>query len=78
MTPSPRLPPSDRPSGSCSPKARNSSGSTSGANKKEGAPKIAVTATSCANCGTTTTPLWRRASDGSTICNACGMFLNME
>lgn len=32
----------------------------------------------CSNCQTVKTPLWRKDSEGNTLCNACGLFLKLH
>lgn len=34
--------------------------------------------TTCSNCFTKTTPLWRRGLEGQPLCNACGLFLKLH
>lgn len=45
---------------------------------QDGDPDNGGTPTTCSNCYTQTTPLWRRNPDGNPLCNACGLFLKLH
>ncbi|KAK1758569.1 nitrogen catabolic enzyme regulatory protein [Echria macrotheca] len=64
------------PSRPSSPPVGSKHGSTSnlqGNNQGDGTPP-----TTCTNCFTQTTPLWRRNPEGQPLCNACGLFLKLH
>ena len=44
----------------------------------QGGPDGSSAPTTCTNCFTQTTPLWRRNPEGQPLCNACGLFLKLH
>ncbi len=60
-----------------SPPPNSKQGSSSSSNL-QGAGGDGTSPTTCTNCFTQTTPLWRRNPEGQPLCNACGLFLKLH
>lgn len=56
----------------------NPQSSRRGSISKPIAPGATDGTTTCTNCHTTNTPLWRRNPEGQPLCNACGLFLKLH
>ncbi|KAJ5166108.1 Nitrogen regulatory protein nrfA [Penicillium canariense] len=73
-------PPTNHPSPNTPPESGLSSAvpsrPTSPGGSKNGDPNAGPT--TCTNCFTQTTPLWRRNPEGQPLCNACGLFLKLH
>ncbi|KAK3298307.1 uncharacterized protein B0H64DRAFT_318741 [Chaetomium fimeti] len=65
-------PPTSRHGSTTNLQAAGSSQAESSSNANANAP------TTCTNCFTQTTPLWRRNPEGQPLCNACGLFLKLH
>lgn len=72
--PSPNSPPESNLSTAASSRPASPGGTKGGApgDSNNGQP------TTCTNCFTQTTPLWRRNPEGNPLCNACGLFLKLH